>query len=158
MTLSTWSARAAANSSASACAPQRSSDPVSSSSRIRFGAFAAARLTRLDDVDAVGTDGVGEGDDLGRLADPLPAFEADEFPAVAHAIPMSDLRPSQMRPKKPALPTSSPATSGTTCGGVSGVVMTRSAICCALGDRRHHRALVADLHAGRAARQARPGR
>ena len=44
----------------------------------------------------------GEGLDLGRLAGPLPAFEADELAAGGHAIPTSCLRPSQMRPKKPA--------------------------------------------------------
>ena len=49
--------------------------------------------------------------------------------AVAHAIPNSCLKPIQMRPKKPASPTASPATSGITCGAVSAVVTTRSAIC-----------------------------
>ena len=37
-----------------------------------------------------------------------------------------------MRPKKPALPTSSPATSGTICGGVSPVVTTSCATSCPL--------------------------
>ena len=91
---------------------------------------------------------LGERLHLRRLADPLPAFEADEPAARAHAIPNSDLRPSQMRPKKPASPTSSPATSGTICGGVSPVVIDQLRDLLPLGDRRDQRALVADLHAG----------
>ena len=59
-----------------------------------------------------------------------------------------------MRPKKPALPTSSPATSGTICGGVSPVVMTSCGDFLALGDRRHERAFVADLDLDRAAGEA----
>src|SRR5207249_4639327 len=78
----------------------------------RFGPGAAARFSCDNDVDPAGFQCLGERAELRRLADPLPAFEADEFPAFAHAMPMSDLSPSQMRPKKPALPTSSPATNG----------------------------------------------
>src|SRR5205085_3332236 len=87
-------------------------------------AFAAAGLARDDDVKSASAKRLGERLDLRRLADPLSALEADELAAQRHAIPNSDLRLAQMRPKKPALPTSSPATSGTICGGVSPVVTT----------------------------------
>src|SRR5689334_20340676 len=93
-----------------------------------LGTVAPTRFTGDDDLDAAVTQGIGERLHLRRLAGPLPAFEADESTAAAHAIPNSDLRPIQMRPKKPAFPTSSPATSGTTWGPVSTVVITRSAI------------------------------
>jgi len=89
-----------------------------------FGALASAWFAGDDDLQTALGQSFGEGPDLSGLADPFPAFEGDELSAFAHAIPNSDLRPSQMRPKKPALPTSSPATSGTTCGGVSPVVIT----------------------------------
>src|SRR5204863_484740 len=82
----------------------------------------SAWFARDDDVKATRAQRVGECIHLRRLADPFPTLEADELPARRHAIPNSDLRPIQMRPKKPALPTSSPATSGTTCGGVWPVV------------------------------------
>src|SRR4051812_9246320 len=93
---------------------------------------APAWFARDETADAARLERRGERFDLRGLADPFPAFEADEAstfcPFGAHAMPSSCLRPIQMRPKKPALPTSSPATRGTTCGGVSPVVMTSSAI------------------------------
>ena len=65
------------------CRPARGSRPDSRCPRSRSAA-ASAR-------------------DLGRLADPLPAFEADEAPARALTpCRTSCLRPIQMRPKKPA--------------------------------------------------------
>ena len=103
MALSTWSARAAANSNASARAPQRSSVAVSSSSRIfsapslppgsrvtttsmpRSRRAAASALTWVD------------------LPTPSPPSRLMKRPARRHAIPKSCLSPSQMRPKKPAL-------------------------------------------------------
>src|SRR5690349_2801044 len=86
-----------------------------------FGAAAPARLTRDEARDTAIFQSRGQCPHLRGLAGPLPALEADEAPAGGHAIPMSCLRPSQMRPKKPAWPTSSPAASATTCGGVSPV-------------------------------------
>ena len=79
-----------------------------------LGAFAPARLARDEDVDSALLERFGEGSDLGRFANPLPAFEGNELASRIHAIPTSDLSPSQMRVKNPALPTSSPATSGVT--------------------------------------------
>src|SRR2546423_117626 len=93
-----------------------------------FCPVAAAWFPSLDHIKAALAESGRERLHLRRLADPLPAFEGDEVSAGwffgAHAIPKSDLRPSQIRPKKPARPTSSPATNGTICGGVSLVVMT----------------------------------
>ena len=43
-------------------------------------AFAAARLARDDQVDSPPLQRLGQRGDLGRLADPLPAFEGDEAP------------------------------------------------------------------------------
>src|SRR3954454_7365497 len=93
---------------------------------------ASARFSSDHEVQAPRPQRLGERLHLRRLADSLPAFKADELPACCHAIPNSDFRPTQMRPKKPALPTSSPATSGTTCGGVSPVVTTSCATSCPL--------------------------
>ena len=84
-----------------------------------FCAVAPPWLAGDEAVDAALGQSDLEGLQLGRLADPLPAFEADEL--SAHAIPTSCLKPSQMRPKKPAWSIASPATSGTTCGDVSSV-------------------------------------
>src|SRR3954447_3999660 len=93
-------------------------------------AVAATRFSSDKYVQATRPQRLGERLHLRRLADPLPAFQADEPAPRRHAIPNSDFRPTQMRPKKPALPTSSPATSGTTCGGVSPVVTTSCATSC----------------------------
>src|SRR3954465_12774976 len=46
----------------------------------------AARLERLDDVDALGAQPRDETRDLGRLTAPLPAPESDEQPAGRHAM------------------------------------------------------------------------
>jgi len=88
----------------------------------RTGGFAG-----FDDCEAALAQQARKRLQLRRLADPLAAFEADESPAPAHAIPSSDFSPIHARVKKPASPTSSPATSGTTCGSVSPVVTTSCA-------------------------------
>ena len=51
----------------------------------------------------------GEQLELGRLADPFPAFKADELPPPAHAMPSNCLRPIHIRPKKPASSTAASA-------------------------------------------------
>ena len=86
MVFSTWSARAAANSSASASIDQRPSSPSSSSLRIAFGAFAAAGLAGGHAVEAARSQRLAQRAELGRLADPLPAFEADESARLASAL------------------------------------------------------------------------
>ena len=137
MVRATWSARAAANSSASVSGVQRSTSPCSSRPRIASRPGAAARLAGVDDVDAARPQRCGQRRQLGRFADPLPAFERDEAAGHGrHAAPNRLFRPVQMRPKKPASPTAVSATSGVTCGGMpSPVSTTRSAICwpCAIG-------------------------
>ena len=82
MVFSTWSARAAANSSASDSGAQRTSSPVSSSSRI-------ASAPSLPPGSRVTTHSMPrsrqrglERLQLGRLADPFPAFEGDEAPRL----------------------------------------------------------------------------
>ena len=92
----------------------------------RFRALAPARLARFDDVQTTAPQGLGQGAQLRRLACPLPAFQRDE-PAARH--PNSDFRPFQSRPNMPASATSSPATSGITCGAVSWVWTISCAIC-----------------------------
>ncbi len=96
-----------------------------------LGAVASARLAGEDHSDSALAQGRRERLCLRGLADALPAFETDEAAAgvALTAIPNSCLNPSQMRPKKPALPTSSPATSGVTCGCVSPVNTSKSAMC-----------------------------
>src|SRR5690242_9498019 len=95
-----------------------------------LASFAPTGLAGHEDVDSATPKRIGQGLHLRGLAGPFPALEGDEAPAGRHAIPMSCLRPSQMRPKKPARPTSSPATRETICGAVSPVVITSWATSC----------------------------
>ncbi len=92
-----------------------------------FGAFAAAGFAGFHDFQALGAQGGGEGAELRRFTGALPALQSDE-PAACH--PKKDFRPFQRRPKMPASDTSSPATRGRTCGGVSGVETISSATFC----------------------------
>ena len=101
----------------------------------RLGAGAAARLARGHQINAACLKGRGQRLQLRRFANPLAPFEGDEA-ASRHAAPNRLFRPYQMRPKKPASPTSVSAASGITCGGEpSPVSTTRSAMCwpCAIG-------------------------
>ena len=91
-----------------------------------FCAGAPARFTGCHDSVPARTECIGQRLKLGRFADALSAFKGDEF--GAHP-PKNDIKPAQTRPKKPASETASSATSGMTCGAVSGVVTTRSAMC-----------------------------
>ena len=95
----------------------------------RFRAFAAARLARFHDLQPARAQGSGERAKLGRFTRALSAFQRDE---AARTHPNSDFMPFQMRPNIPASATSSPATNGMTCGGVSGVWTMSWAICCPL--------------------------
>ena len=94
----------------------------------RLGAGAPAGFSGDDDGQAAPGEGFGQGGELGRLADPFPAFEADEPTARHQPIPSNCLRPIQMRPKKPAGSTPCAAISGMTCSPESAVVTIRSAI------------------------------
>ena len=76
--------------------------------------FAASGLTRYDKIDPAFAERLRKRLQLRGLSNPLPAFEGDEASAFAHAIPMSCRKPIHARPKKPACPTASPATSGIT--------------------------------------------
>ena len=115
--------------------------------RIASAPGASAGLARHDHLDAARPQRLGQRVELGRLADPFPAFEADEPPPVisAHAIPSNCLSPIQARAKKPASPTASAATSGITCSPI-GRRDDQVGDMLALGDRRLDRPLVADLH------------
>ena len=99
----------------------------------RLCARAPARLARDDHADPAPLERGGERGELGRLARPLPALEADEPPArhlvSPYAMPSNCLRPVHRRPKKPASSTASAATSGITCSPVSDEVTIRSAMC-----------------------------
>ena len=96
-----------------------------------LGAFATARFAGHDHVEPALAQGRGERRTCVDLPTPSPPSRLMNFRG-RHAIPNSDLSSSQIRPKNPALPTSSPATSGTTCGGVSPVVTTSWATSCPL--------------------------
>ena len=93
-----------------------------------LGAFASTGFSRNENLDVSLPQGLGQRGQLGRLADPFPAFERDEARFGDHAIPKSCLRPIHARVKKPASPTASPATSGITCSP-SGIETTKSAMC-----------------------------
>ena len=95
----------------------------------RLGAGAAAGLAGLDHLEAAAAQRLGQRLQLGRLADPLPAFEGDEAARASRLSRTARSGPFQIRPKKPASPTASAATSGMVWGGVSAVETTRSAIC-----------------------------
>ena len=120
----------------------------------RLGAGASAGLAGLDHLEAAAAQRLGERPELGRLAGPLAALEADE--AARHSQPNNDVRPFQIRPKKPASPTASAATRGMVWGGVSGGGDDEVGDMLALGDRRLDRAVIDDLDpdvGGRAGRQ-----
>ena len=78
MVLSTWSIRAALNSSASPTAPKRAAAPERMTSRKRLGARRAARLAGENDGEPELAQTPGEPARLHRLAGALPAFERDE--------------------------------------------------------------------------------
>ena len=80
----------------------------------RFRPRAAAGLPGFDDVKAAGAEIPREAAKLSGLASPLPAFKADEAPPHFGRQAKRDMRPAQIRPKKPASPTFSAATSGIT--------------------------------------------
>ena len=103
---------------------------VSSNAADRLGARAAAGLAgHRRTSNAARAQCRGESLQLGRFADPFPAFERDEARFAAHAIPKSCLSPIQMRPKKPAFADLLAGDQRHHLRAVSGVETTRSAIC-----------------------------